>query len=134
MAIVFISPKKRQRMFLLLITALLILSLIIMSFVTFFPEIKNKFQNVSTEGISQIPDVKINFSIIDSPAVENLELFQELQIEFSYIAQDENDNQVIGKIISSSKDGAKKTLEERGLKVSVLEEANLGRNNPFVSY
>ena len=87
MAIVFISPKKRQRMFLLLITALLILSLIIMSFVTFFPEIKNKFQNVSTEGISQIPDVKINFSIIDSPAVENLELFQELQIEFSYIFQ-----------------------------------------------
>lgn len=76
MAIIFQSPKKKQRVFFLLIIGLLVVLLAILSLVTFLPEINNAFKNFPVEDTMSIPEVKINFAVMDSEQTRNLQLFE----------------------------------------------------------
>src|SRR3989344_6245752 len=97
MAIVFIQSKKRQKVFLWSIITGLVLILFIIPLLIFYPLFVNESQNILEGGVLK-PAININFSIIDSPQVKNLEPFLDIVTEFTYIAEDKNGKQVIGKI------------------------------------
>lgn len=50
--------------------------LIILALVTFLPEMNNAFKNFPAEDTMNIPEVKINFAVIDSQQTQNLQLFE----------------------------------------------------------
>lgn len=134
MAILFTSPRKKQRMFLRGITALLFLLLFIISLIVFPPDFKNQFDNNLPKEVFSAPDAAINFGILDSNQVKNLEPFGPVQTQFDYVAQDKNGKKIVGKILAASKDGAESLLREMGFKVSSLQEATIGRSEPFIPY
>ncbi len=134
MAIIFVSPKRKQRMFFLGMAMLLVLFLIIISLIILLPEFLNKTQNIPTEVSSNMPNVTINLNTIDSDVVKNLDIFSNLETEFTYVIQNQSGQQATGNIIAISKDSIQKIFEKRGIKVISLKEANIGRDNPFVSY
>ena len=134
MAIVFTSPKRRRRIFFRIIIISLIF-LLFMIFLTIFPpQLKDETQDVSPKGVSDSSSIKINFDVVDSSQFKNLDLFSDVQIKFNYVASDQNGRQVIGSILAVNKDSAKIILEETGLNVSILEESDIGRNEPFAPY
>jgi len=75
MAIVFISPKKQQRTIFAAATLLLIVVLSIIFLAVFFREIKNRFTVVLPEGVASVPNVKLNFTLVDSDRVAQLRPF-----------------------------------------------------------
>ena len=133
MAIVFIQSKKRQKVFLWSIITGLVLILFIIPLLIFYPLFVNESQNILEGGVLK-PAININFSIIDSPQVKNLEPFLDIVTEFTYIAEDKNGKQVIGKISATGQDDAKILLQEMNLKILHLEESNTGRKEPFIPY
>ncbi len=135
MAIIFSLPQKKQKIFRNIIAILLVLILFIIPFVIFSSSswFNVKPKNIILEVISR-PDVNINFSVIDSDQVKNLEPFPEIEIEFNYIGQDKNGKKVKGEILAVNKDDALIILEKIGIKVSSLEESSVGRKEPFAPY
>ena len=79
MAIVFISPKKRQRMFFGIMMVSLFFIFIAISLVMFLPELINKNKNIPPDMSFDQPDVVINFKILDSEKVKALEPFTRLE-------------------------------------------------------
>jgi hypothetical protein len=137
MAIVFISPKSKQRMFYVGIIMLLILFLIIISSIVFLPEFLNKNKSIPIKEILDKldkSDVVINFNIMDSDKVKNLDPFDSQETEFTYVVFDQEGKQITGSISAVIKDDAQKLLEGAGFKVSSLKEMDIGREEPFVSY
>ncbi|MDO8530203.1 MAG: hypothetical protein Q7S10_02245 [bacterium] len=135
MAIIFVSPKRKQKAFTWSITAALILFLFIISLMIFPPQFKNKLLNISSqEGAVVIPTVKIDFTTINSERVQGLEPFELVETEFDYIGEDQAGQKISGKISAQSLQLAKEALEATGLKVLSLTEANIGRNEPFIPY
>ncbi|OGZ73046.1 MAG: hypothetical protein A2908_01825 [Candidatus Staskawiczbacteria bacterium RIFCSPLOWO2_01_FULL_38_12b] len=134
MAIVFISPKKRQRMFFGIMMVSLFFIFIAISLVMFLPELINKNKNIPPDMSFDQPDVVINFKILDSEKVKALEPFTRLETEFDYIVQDQDDQQMSGTILAATNEDAQKLLEKSGYRVLMLKEVNLGRSEPFVSY
>ncbi len=135
MAILFVSPQKTQRMLMLIVISLLIVFLVGFSLTIFWPQFSFGNQDPLLNPTAyQAPDIQIDFRAVDSNQFKNLEVFSEVQIEFNYIAKDENDKQIIGVIMATNKDNAQIILEQMGLKASSLEEKNLGRNEPFSPY
>ncbi len=141
MAIVFISPIEKQRVFFGRLAVLLIVFLIITFLIIFLPGFLNKTQNISTKisfnkygTMADNSNITINFDIIDSNKVKNLKPFDILETEFAYIVQDKNGRQITGNISAVTKDYAQKLLEESDFKVLSLKEISIGRNEPFVSY
>lgn len=116
------------------ITAALLLFLFIISLIIFPPQFKNKFINNVPKENFQIPEVKINFDIIASPQLANLEKFESIQTEFDYTAEDQTGKKVNGKVSALNLESAKTNLEGQGLKVLTLQEFSIGRNEPFVPY
>ncbi len=133
MAIVLISPKNKQRTF-AWIAVTIILLLAVISLVVFIPKFFNKSQRITNQASLSQPTIAINLSIVDSDKVKNLEPFLQIEIDYAYVAQDQNGKQVAGTIAATSKDEAKKFLEALNLKVSSIKEANVGNSNPFISY
>ncbi len=81
MAIIFVSPKRRQRIIMLSLIALLAVSVAGIGVFAFWPEIKSVVLGISPEEqVAAMPGVKINFSVVDSQKVKNLELFTPLQV------------------------------------------------------
>lgn len=80
MAIIFVSIRKRQRMFFLGISLMLILALAIISLGVVFPEFRTP-SKVVVQEVFNAPDVKINFNVLDSAEVKNLEPFSSSEIE-----------------------------------------------------
>ena len=113
---------------------MLILAVIAISFITFLPEIKDKFIAPAPPEISGIPEVKINFKVIDSEQVKDLEPFNDLQLEFNYAAKDSNGLEIIGVILSKSKESALLSLQNDGFEVVFIEQTNIGRLEPFIPY
>jgi len=134
MAILFVSPKIRQRMFIRIIVAMTIVLLFVIFLIIFPPQfISNRYKNYSN-GANVTPDLKINFEIVDSKQFKNLQLFSESQIEFSYIAKDKNGKQIIGIVLAANRNVAKMVVEQMNLTVLSLEEKNIGRSEPFSPY
>lgn len=134
MAIVFISPQKKQRMFFITIATLFVLILFILSLITFIPKIEDKFKNIPENGDMSISDIKINFGMVDSEKVKKMELISEVGKEFNYTAQGRDNKKVAGKISATDVNSAQKTLETMGFKVLTIEETAIGRSNPFFPY
>jgi uncharacterized membrane protein YkgB len=134
MAIVFISPKKKQTLFFRGIILSLVLFLSIVSFIVLLPEFFNKNQNVPVDLSSGDQGIAINFNFLDSDRVKNLEPFVVSQAEFSYIVKDKDGKQVAGNISAHSKQEAKTLLENSEFTIINLQEMNAGKSNPFAAY
>lgn len=130
MAIVFISPKQRQKTFFLVITTAALLVLIVVSFGVFFAKPKE----VEPDFAFNKPKISINPSALDSEEIKNLDPFPELEIEFAYEALTADKKLVKGTIWAVSKKEAIKALEELNLFVSKIDEVGIGRDNPFQPY
>ncbi len=87
MAIVFTSPRKKQRIILWIVAVLVLAAMTGISVVIFLPEIQNKLGNVVLVESIGPPMVNINFMVIDSEKVKNLELFSPLPIEDAQIGR-----------------------------------------------
>lgn len=134
MAIVFISPKAKRKIFFRAAAMLVFLILIVFSVVFLIIESLNaKLANLAPPPAAT-SGVAINFTIIDSPKVLDLEPFLGPKMEFTYLVEDNNGKQIQGNILAISKEDAKTLLEEAGFKVVSLKEIKIGRNEPFVAY
>jgi hypothetical protein len=134
MAIVFISPKKKQSIFFTGIALSLVVFFGIVSVIIFFPQLINIHQSAAIPSATIRPDIAVNLSIIDSDSVKNLQPFLNLETEYTYVVQDKNGKQTTGNISAATTQDAQKMLEAAGFKVSSLTEMGVGRTNPFVSY
>ncbi len=135
MAIVFISPQEKQRVFFRGVAIFAVLLLFIISLLIFLPGFVNKTSNTSTGVSSSNPNITINLSIMDSDKIKNLEPFnEEIGSVFIYTVQDKNGRKTTGNISAATKEQAQSLLEQSGFKVLSLEEMSVGRNDPFISY
>lgn len=130
MAVVFISPRQRQRMFFMGITIMLLLFLGFTYFMVF----------ISTPEVTQQalvfnkPKVTINMDVFNSEMFKGLKDFNQIQNQYSYIITGKDNKRKEGFITASSIDEAKATLEGQGYVVNDLKEADIGRTNPFSPY
>ena len=79
MAIVFTSPVKKQRIFFWSIFSCIVLFLFIVSLIVFPPAFKSALKDAPTED----SPITINFNVLDSDAIKNLEPFLMLQADKS---------------------------------------------------
>lgn len=130
MAVVFISPKQRQRMFFMGIAVIFLLFLLVVSLGVFL----SKPNEVLPELVFNKPKVNINMDVFDSEQFKNLQPFIEMKTQYSYKARTRNNKLQSGFISAVSIEQAKDILEGMGLTVLELEEAEIGRENPFTPY
>ncbi|MCX6720936.1 MAG: hypothetical protein NTW11_03985 [Candidatus Staskawiczbacteria bacterium] len=130
MAVVFISPRQRQKMFFLGITAMFLLLLVVISLGVFM----SKPSGGSFAVVFNRPKVNIDMSVFSTDQFKNLLPLPEMQIQYNYTATDQNKKQKSGFIMSVSIDQAKADLEAIGLVVNDIKEAEIGRTNPFTPY
>jgi len=130
MAVVFISPKQRQKMFFIAITLLLLLFLVVVSLGVFLAKPKE----VSSSLVFNKPKVNINMKVFDSDQFKNLLPFTEMEMQYSYKATTKDNKQQEGFISAVSIDKAREILESMGLDVIEIKEAAVGRDNPFTPY
>ena len=130
MAVVFISPKGRQRKFFLVITAMFLLFLAAVSFGVFL----SKPKEVLLLMVFNKPKVNIDMKIFDSDQFKNLQPFAEMETQYSYKAVTKDNKPVTGFVSAASLDKARAILENMDLTVSELKEAGVGRENPFTPY
>ena len=130
MAIVFVSPKQRQKMFFLGITILFLLFLSIIGTVVFF----SKPKSTPVEQAFIKPKIKINFEVLDLEQVKGSLLMGRIQKEFAYQSVTDKGEEKTGSIFAATTEEAKKILEDSGLISVTLEEVGIGRENPFTPY
>lgn len=134
MAIIFISPKKKQRTFFIIITVILALALFTIGVMALLPEFNRRLAKTDNGYVISIPEVMINFNLLDSERVKAMASFQPLLLEYRYVAANSALQKQEGVIFASSQEEAESLLKQQGLKVELLEEKNVGRSEPFVSY
>jgi hypothetical protein len=131
MAVVFISPKQRQRMFITGIASIFGLIVVIIAAIVFF----SQPGAVAPELVFNKPKVTIDFSVLDSEQFGRLNKFEKMENRYSYEAtKGENNEKSTGFITGSSITDAKKKLEDMGYRVDKIEEVDVGRENPFEPY
>ena len=130
MAVVFISPKKRQRMFFMGITAIFLLLLVIIFFGVFSPAPKT----VTQITVLNKPSVAIDMSIFSSNEFKNLQPFGQINSQYSYTAKTKNNQSKSGLITAATIDQARNILSSNGLTILTLQAAQTGRSNPFAPY
>jgi len=130
MAIVFVSPKQRQKMFFLGITVLFLLLLFIIGVIVFF----SKPKQTSEEQIFIKPEIKIDFNVLDLEQVRGSLIMGRVQIEFAYLATTDQGEKESGSVFASSAEEAKRILEDSGLISVEVTEILRGRDNPFSPY
>jgi len=129
MAVVFISPKQRQKMFFTGITIVVGMIFVIIASIIFFSQPKK----VAPELVFNKPKVSINFEVLDSEQFKNLQIFSEMQVQYVYKAiKDGKDKE--GYISAASQQEAEAMLTELGYSVTQIKEAEIGRDNPFQAY
>lgn len=130
MAIVFISPREKQKLFILGIAGFFLVAIVTISLIVLFAKPKN----IQTEEVFHAPKIRINFDILKSARVQNLQLLPGIEKQYTYEAQDSSKKPQTGKITAMSIDGAQQLLTGLGFTQIVLKEAVAGRDNPFVPY
>lgn len=130
MAIVFISPKQRQKMFFMAITILFVLFLLIVSSLVFLAKPKP----VAPEIVFNRPKIDINLDVLDSEQVKFLEPAVQMDLQFKYTAINSKGAKISGVITAVSQEEAHKILQGMQLSGINLEEAKSGRTNPFAPY
>ncbi len=130
MAIVFISPRKRQKAFLLGIAGLFSFLTLMIALSVFLSRPKE----IRPELVFNKPKINVNLELLDSEQFKNLELFSEMEMQFGYVATDAGGKKAEGKISAVSEEKAREVLEGLGLRVSQIKELEIGRENPFIPY
>jgi hypothetical protein len=130
MAIVFVSPKKKQKIF---FTAIILASLFFVVAVS-LGVFLSKAKKVPISEVFLKPEISIDFSFLSSDLLESLEALSKMQIQFDYQAITEDGKKAAGKISATTIEEAKKLLEGQNLKDIVLEKTKAGRENPFAPY
>lgn len=137
MAIILISPQKTQRRFLIVIAIAVLSALLVIAIILLWPlllKVKDRLITAPPQTVSNLPDIKINFDIIDSNQVATLLPFKDIKAEFSYIAENQAGKQVSGTVSAINQGEALQILTGQGLKVSNLQAISVGRNEPFTPY
>ena len=106
MAIVFISPKDKEKVFILGIAGLFVLILAIIGLIVFF----KKPKKIAVEDVFRAPKIKINFDILKLDKIKELELLPEIEKEFNYEAQTAQGEPKSGKISAPSPEKATQLL------------------------
>lgn len=130
MAIVFISPKKRQMLFISLIAGFFILVLGGIGLDVYL----TKPQAAKTEEYFVSPAIKINWDVLKSDQLTNLEPMPEIQQDFQFSAKTSKGLTKTGIISAGSQDEATQILKGLNLLSITLSELKPGRANPFVPY
>lgn len=130
MAVVFISPKQRQKMFLLAIAVTFSVIIIIIFAIVFLAQPKE----VAPVLVFNKPKINIDIKIFDTDEFKSLLPFSKMQTEYSYTATDRNKRIQTGFILADSTDAAEEILTSMGLDALTIEKAELGRDNPFSPY
>ena len=130
MAVVFISPKERQKTFFVVITIIFLLFLAIVFLGVFFSKPEENF----SAQVFNKPKVSIDMTIFDSEQFKNLQPFTEMQTQYSYKAATKNNKTQTGFIFADSMDDARTIITDMGLKVIDIIEVDAGRANPFAPY
>ena len=130
MAVVFISPKQRQKTFFLGIAIILLLFLLSVAFGVLFSGPKQ----VPPELVFNKPKVNIDTEIFDSEQFKNLQPFTQIPLQFKYKAATSQGKPAEGLISATSIEEARKTLEEMNFVAIELKEVDIGRENPFTPY
>ena len=130
MAVVFISPKQRQKMFFTIITVIFLLFLIVIFLGVFL----SKPKEVLPILIFNKTKIIVNTNIFDSDQFKNLQPFMQMEKQYSYKATTKNEQLKEGFISATSSEQAEILLEDMGLDVSEIKELQIGRENPFVPY
>jgi len=130
MAVVFISPKQRQKTFIAIIVILLVLFLVVLSLRVF----SSKPREVPSAIVFNKAKTVIDMKIFNSDQFKNLQPFTEMEIRYNYKAVTKDNKQVIGVISAVSSDQASEMLLSMGLTASEIKEVEIGRDNPFVPY
>jgi hypothetical protein len=130
MAIVFISPKKRQKAFFIAISAILVLFFILFS-ISIIPSEPKK---VSPKIILNKTNIEINTSIFNQDKFKKLQPFSDMKKQFSYRANTKNKKLEEGVISAESADEVREVVEGFGWSVLSIKEIEVGREDPFSSY
>ena len=130
MAVVFISPKRRQRMF---FTAITVLFLLLLGFISLGVFVAGPQNSLAIPSFNK-PKVNIDMSIFNSAQFKQLQPFVVLQTQYSYTALTAENQQTSGVIYADSGDQATTILESTGLKVISIVPVEIGRDNPFTPY
>ena len=130
MAIVFVSPKQRQKMFFLGITIMFLLFLSAVGAAVFF----SKPAPTPVEQAFIRPKIEINLKVLDSEQVKGSLIMVRMQKEFVYSAKTDKGVKKAGSVFAATMDEARKKIEEMELIIIDLEEVEIGRENPFAPY
>jgi len=130
MAIVFISPGERQKVFILAIAGFFVVLVVVIGLAVFFAKPKP----VPREKVFVAPKISINFDLLKSANVQGLEPMPEVDRQFEYTARDAKGVAKTGKIATPSEATAIEILTGLGLNSIILKEAAVGRDNPFIPY
>lgn len=133
MAVVFISPRQRQKMFFIGITIILLVFLIFIFLTVFLSEPKEELSSPMSNVFDK-SKVNINIAILDSDQFKELQPFPEMQVQYSYKAVTKNNRARTGFIFAASQDGAREIITNMGLTVTEIKEVEAGRDNPFIPY
>lgn len=130
MAVVFISPKQRQKVFFMGITIIFLLFLAVIASAVFF----SKPKEVPYQLVFNKPKIDINFDVLDSAQFKELEPFTEMEMQFNYRAETKAGKIIAGLISANSMDEARGILKNIDLTVIDIKEVEVGRENPFAPY
>ena len=130
MAVVFISPKQRQRTFFVGITIVFLLFVTLISLGILFAQPKA----VSPLIVFNKAKVSLDMSILDTDQFKNLQPFSQMEPQYSYKATTKANQPKKGFITAASPDQARTILESMGLAVSDIQLVQPGRDNPFIPY
>lgn len=133
MPIIFVSPKKIKRE-LVVRTALAFGLVLLFAVLAFLFVVFASSPPVLSGAAGAVQNASVDLTVLDSAEIGNLEPFPKVKITFEYTATDEKNRSISGKILSYSKDEAQGLLEKDGFTVLSLEEATIGRDNPFDVY
>lgn len=93
-----------------------------------------KPKKVPIEQVFIAPKIAINFDILKSSKVQNLELFPGIDRQFDYQARTASGQDQTGRISAPSEEKAKEILTGLGLSSIVISEPAVGRDDPFSPY
>jgi len=130
MAIVFVSPKQRQRMFFTAILAITGLFVAAFSLVVFLAKPSASPDKV----VLNRPKVDVNIAILDSERVKSFLQVEKMELSFRYSAKTKTGQKKTGILSASSEEEARQMLGKLGYLDISVKEATSGRLNPFTRY
>jgi hypothetical protein len=130
MAIIFVSPKKKQVTLLIMIIGFFAIALIAIFLIIFLL----KPEAVLQDNVFQKPNIKIDFAVLDSDQLKSLVQLSQIEYQFIYSAVTELGKEVTGKVVAISIEQAEEKLKSDKLVNIKLELEKSGRENPFNVY